>query len=97
MRFRLGTLQVVVALSAVPIGLLCQGARAGCLVEVMLVWGVLVAAPLSVMGVGLSRSETEASRDQVVAVFGAIAIVGYILAIPASWAAIDFCSRGSIL
>ncbi len=93
MRFRLGTLQVFIALSAAPIWMLCEGARAGCFAQVMVVWDALVIVPLFLMCLGMARVKAEALRDRVIAIFGAIAIVGYIIAIPASRAAIDLCSH----
>jgi hypothetical protein len=97
MRFRLGTLQVLIALSAAPIWMLCEGGKAGCFAQVMLVWGALVVVPLFVMCLGLARVKTEARRDRVIALFGAIAIVGYVIAIPVSMAAMASYSHESIL
>jgi hypothetical protein len=97
MRFRLGTLQVFIALSAAPVWMLCEGAKAGCFAAVMVVWDSLVVVPLFIMCLSLARVKTEAIRDQVVAIFGAIAIVGYVIAVPVSLAAIAFYCRQSIL
>ena len=84
MRFRLGTLQVYIALSAAPIWMLCEGTKAGCAGGVMLVWDVLVAAPLLLMCLVLAWVRKERTRERVIALLGAIAIVGYAIAIPAS-------------
>jgi hypothetical protein len=96
MRFRLGTLQVFIALSAAPIWMLCEGAKAGCFADVMLVWDALVVVPLFLMCLGLARAKVEALRDRVIAIFGAIAIVGYVVAIPISLVAMTFCCHKSI-
>ena len=47
LKFRLRTLQVVVAIAAAPLWVLRAGVTYGCPDRVMLVWGVLVVVPRS--------------------------------------------------
>jgi hypothetical protein len=86
MQLRIRTIQVLIALLAPPIGLLCEGAKDGCAALVLVVWGALVAAPLLVMALVLARVKRENAREQVIGVLGAIAVVGYSLAIFVSFA-----------
>jgi hypothetical protein len=88
MRFRLRTLQVVVAVTAAPLWVLRVGVKYGCPDRVMFVWGVLVVVPLLLMGLALLWIRREPAREQVLALFGAIVIVGYAMAIPGSLLAI---------
>ena len=53
LRFRLRTLQVVVAIAAAPLWVLRAGVTYGCPDRVMLVWGVLVVVPLLLMSLAL--------------------------------------------
>ncbi len=89
-RFRIRTLQFVVAIAAAPLWALGAGIKYGCLGRVMLVWGALVAVPLLLMGLSWLCVSSEPAREQVLAFFGGILIVGYLMAIPGSWFAISF-------
>jgi hypothetical protein len=97
MQVRIRTIQVGIVLAAPAIAMLCEGAKAGCLGRVMFVWGALVAAPLFMMWLVLARVKTGTAREQVIALFGAIAVVGYALAIPVSMATMFFFSHQAIL
>ncbi len=88
MRFRIRTLQVVVAVAAAPIWTLKAGVIYGCPDRVMFVWGVLVAVPLLMMGLVWPWVRRKPARDQVLALLGALVIVGYAIAIPGSLLAI---------
>src|SRR5690348_12789131 len=83
-QFTLRQLMLAVVLSAPPSGLLAAGARSGCLRGVLAVWAAFVAGPLIPMGLLMPRLRSEAARDRCAAGFGAVAIVGYALAIPVS-------------
>jgi hypothetical protein len=87
-RFQLRTLQVLVAVAAAPIWVLDAGIKYGCPYRVLRVWGALVAVPLLLMGLVLPCIRTEPARKRVLALFGAIVIVGYLIAIPGSLLAI---------
>jgi hypothetical protein len=88
MRFRIKTLQVVVVVAVGPLWTLRAGVAYGCPERVMSVWGVLAAVPLLLLGLGWVLVRSEPQRDQVLALVGAIAIVGYAIAIPGSLVAI---------
>jgi hypothetical protein len=88
MRLRLRTLQVVVAVAAAPLWTLRTAVRYGCADRVIAVWGVLVAIPVLLLGLGTLLAGRAARREPVVALLGAIAIVGYAISIPASLLAI---------
>jgi hypothetical protein len=90
MRFRIRTLQVLIVLSAAPIWTLCEGVKAGCATPAALAWGALVALPLVLMCLVLTLVRKEPTRERVIALFGAVAIMGYVLAIPISFVLIDF-------
>jgi len=87
-KFRLRTLQVVVAVAAAPIWALRDGAMTGCTDRVILIWGTLVATPMLLMCLVLPWIRTKPTRERILAFFGAIVIVGYVIAIPSSWLAI---------
>jgi hypothetical protein len=89
MRFRIRTLQVLIVLIAPPIGVVCEGAKAGFVVPVLVVWVVLVAVPLVLMCAAERWVKREAARDCASALFAAIAIVGYSCAIPISFLVIS--------
>ncbi len=63
----------------------------------LVVWGALVGAPLILMALLLTGVKRETARNQIIAVFGAIAIVGYGLATVYSFAAMAYFSHWSIL
>ena len=92
MRFRIRTLQFVIVVAAAPLWALSAGVKYRCLERVGLVWGAFVAVPLLLMGLGwlFVRRDPEPAREQVLAFFGAIAIIGYLMAIPGTWFAISF-------
>jgi hypothetical protein len=90
MRFRIRTFQILIVLIAPPIWTLCEAAKAGSVVPVALVWGALVAAPLVLMCLVLTSVRKKPTRERVIALFGAVAIMGYVLAIPISFVLIDF-------
>jgi hypothetical protein len=80
-RYRLRTLLLVIAGSAAPIYAGCEGWKVGCLFRIVLIWSWLVAGPLLAMG-PLSRwMDTENARDRVIAILGAIAVIGYLCSI----------------
>jgi hypothetical protein len=87
-KFRLRTLQVLVAVAAAPIWMLKVGVEYGCPYRVLRVWAVLVAVPMLLMCLVSPCIRAEPLRERALALLGAIVIVGYLIAIPGSLLAI---------
>jgi hypothetical protein len=92
-RYRLRTLLLIVAGSAPPIYAVCEGWKVGCLVQIVVVWSCLVAAPLMIMGSFSRWTTSEDARDRAIAAPGAIAIIGYLGSILLSMIIIGFHQR----
>jgi hypothetical protein len=69
---------------AAPLYAGTEGWKAGCLVAVVLIWGVLVASPLGLLVIMGSTASSETAKEKWVGLTGALAIVGYFIAIFAS-------------
>jgi hypothetical protein len=89
MRFRIVTIQLLILLAAAPLWTLCEGVKAGCPVRVALAWVVLVVAPMLLMGLVLRRVRNETVREWCLVLLAMIAIAGYYLAVPVSFAMMD--------
>jgi hypothetical protein len=89
MRLRIRTLQILIVLLAPPLGLICQGARFGCAGRILVAWGILVAAPLTMIGLSKCRIMNKMARDAAILYYATLGVGGYALAIIVSFIVID--------
>ncbi len=81
LHLRLSTNQILIAFFTGPIWALASAAKVGCLLPVIGTWSALVAIPIGLMAVAWVSAEPESMREKLLALFGAIAIVGYPIAL----------------
>jgi hypothetical protein len=81
MKFRIRTIQIFIVAATGPMWALSVGAKAGCMLAVVFLWSVFVFTPLGLMGAAWGLGESESLTEKLVALFAAIAIVGYMFAL----------------
>ena len=82
MKFHIRTIQVFLVVATGPIWALTAGANAGCMLPIVCVWSVLVFIPFGLMmGIAMGSESSESFMEKLVALLGAIAIVGYMFAL----------------
>jgi hypothetical protein len=84
MRFRLRTLVLIIAGSTGPIYAGAEGWKFSCLPQIVLLWTLCVAVPLSLMIIMDPMMKSDVAKDRVIGLFGALAIIGYLFSILAS-------------
>jgi hypothetical protein len=89
MRFRIRTFQLFVIAATGPIWALAAGATTGCLGQVFVIWTILVFIPLGAAALASRWIKSESLRERAVALFVAMAIVGYFISVFASPMVID--------
>jgi hypothetical protein len=83
---------LVIAGLAPPIYAGTAAWKAGCLPSVLLAWFLLVVVPLGAMMIALPLTKSQPKRETIIAVQGALAIIGYLLSIPLSMIIIGLSS-----
>jgi hypothetical protein len=78
------TIQIVLVIAAGPIWALTAAAREGCFVPVAGAWSILVLVPVGLMSFASQWPGAEPTREKLVALCAATAIVGYPLAVLAT-------------
>ena len=82
MRYRLRTIMLAIVGSTAPIYATTAGYKAGCLLKVLVVWGVLVVLPLVLLALFFPfASDDKETREEVIDIFGTLAVLGYFFAI----------------
>jgi hypothetical protein len=84
LRFRIRTIQILLVIASGPIWALTTAAKEGCFVPVAGFWSVLVLVPVGLMSYTTLWPGSEPTREQLVALCAATAIVGYPLAVLAT-------------
>lgn len=84
MRFKIRTFIVITVLFGPVLFALRDACALGYVQSMIALWGVLVAAPVTVVAFVIPCVPSEGIRDRVIAIGGALAVVGYVLAAMAS-------------
>jgi hypothetical protein len=88
MKFHIRTIQVFLVAATGPMWALSAGAKAGCMLPIVGLWSVLVFIPLGLMGAAWQLAESESLGEKLGAMLGAIAIIGYPIALLATLLAV---------
>jgi hypothetical protein len=81
MKFHIRTMQILLIVATGPMWAITASAKAGCLLPVVGLWSVLVFLPLGLMGLAWRSFGRSSVREMLTALFAAIAIVGYLIAL----------------
>jgi hypothetical protein len=80
MKFHIRTIQLFLVAVTGPMWALSVGAKAGCMLPIVILWSVLVFIPLGLMGAAWQLAESESLGEKLGALLAAIAIIGYLFA-----------------